>query len=272
MDLQGFIEQYGPEASAIGIRIAGALAIVLIGYWLAKVFSGLLRKTLNNRGFDPTLTNFMSKLTFTLLLAVTIIPALAHVGVQTASVIAALGAAGLAIGLALQGSLSNFAAGVLLIAFRPCRVGDWIEGGGCSGTVESISLFSTTLLTGDYKRIMIPNAKMMSGAITNYSVMPRRRIDLVVSISYSADMQKAKDILQGLVDADTRIMKDPAPTIKVNEMAQSSIDLICRPWVATGDYWPTRWQLVEDIKNSFDAEGIEIPFPQMDVHFHKSDG
>ncbi|GAB3370847.1 mechanosensitive ion channel [Spongiibacter taiwanensis] len=270
MDFQAIIDQYGPEASAVALRIAGALAIVLVGFWVAKLASGLLNKTLNKRGFDPTLTNFISKLIFTIAIAVAIIPALAHVGVQTASVIAALGAAGLAVGLALQGSLSNFAAGVLIIAFRPCRVGDWVEAGGCSGTVESISLFSTTLLTGDYKRIMIPNSKVMAGPVTNYSVMPRRRIDLVVSISYGSDMQKAKDILQRLVDADERIMKDPAPTIKVNEMAQSSIDLICRPWVATGDYWPTRWQLVEDIKRTFDAEGIEIPFPQMDVHFYKT--
>lgn len=270
MDPQALLDQYGPEAMQAGIRIAGALAIILIGYWFAKLFSGLCRKALAKREFDATLSNFIAKLLFFFVLALAVVPALAHIGVQTASVIAALGAAGLAIGLALQGSLANFAAGVLLIAFRPCRVGDWVDAGGCSGTVESISLFQTTLLTADYKRITIPNGQVMSDAITNYSVMPRRRIDLVVGISYDSDMKKAKEVLKQLVEADERIMKDPAPTIAVTELADSSVNLICRPWVATSDYWPVRWQLTEDIKAAFDASGIAIPFPQVDVHFDKT--
>ncbi|CAA0092827.1 Small-conductance mechanosensitive channel [Zhongshania aliphaticivorans] len=267
--LEELIAQYGPDAISIGIRAASALAMLLIGYWVAKFISGIVRKAMTNRGTDATLTNFLAKLVFFIIFALAAIPALAHAGIQTASVIAALGAAGLAVGLALQGSLANFAAGVLLIAFRPCRVGDWVDAGGCSGTVESISLFSTILLTGDYKRIVIPNSQVMSDAITNYSVMPRRRIDLVVGISYDADMRVAKDILKKLVDADERILKDPAPTIAVSELGDSSVNLVCRPWVATADYWATRWKLTEDIKTEFDAAGVGIPYPQMDVHFHK---
>lgn len=267
--LQELIAQYAPDAAAIGIRAASALTIILLGYWAAKFVSGLTRKAMARRDIDATLTNFLVKLVLCIVFALAAIPALAHAGIQTASVIAALGAAGLAVGLALQGSLANFAAGVLLIAFRPCRVGDWIEAGGCSGSVESISLFSTILLTGDFKRIVIPNAKVMSDAITNYSAMPRRRIDLVVGISYDADMRLAKQILQKLVEADERILKDPPPTIAVSELGDSSVNLVCRPWVATADYWPTRWKLTEDIKTEFDAAGVGIPYPQMDVHFHK---
>jgi small conductance mechanosensitive channel len=267
--VQELIEQYAPEAAAIGIRAASALAMILLGYWAAKFISGITRKAMEKRSIDATLTNFIVKLVFCIIFALAAIPALAHAGIQTASVIAALGAAGLAVGLALQGSLANFAAGVLLIAFRPCRVGDWVDAGGCSGTVESVSLFSTILLTGDYKRIVIPNSQVMSDAITNYSVMPRRRIDLVVGISYDADMRVAKEILKKLVEADERILKDPAPTIAVSELGDSSVNLVCRPWVATSDYWPTRWKLTEDIKNEFDAAGVGIPYPQMDVHFHK---
>ena len=268
-EIQLLIEEYGPNAAAIGLQVAGALTMILIGYWVAKFVSGVIKTAMAKRGIDLTLTNFIGKLVFFILFALGAIPALAHAGIQTASVIAALGAAGLAIGLALQGSLANFAAGVLLIAFRPCKVGDWVDAGGCSGTVESISLFSTILLTGDYKRIVIPNSKVMSDAITNYSVMPRRRIDLIVGISYDADMRQAKDILQKLVEADVRILEDPAPTIAVAELGSSSVNLICRPWVATADFWPTRWKLTEDIKTAFDTAGIGIPYPQMDVHFHK---
>ncbi len=268
-EIQLLIAEYAPDAAAIGLRAAGALAMVLIGYWVAKFVSGIIKTAMTKRGIDPTLTSFIGKLVFFILFALGAIPALAHAGIQTASVIAALGAAGLAVGLALQGSLANFAAGVLLIAFRPCKVGDWVDAGGCSGTVESISLFSTILLTGDYKRIVIPNSKVMSDAITNYSAMPRRRIDLIVGISYDADMRLAKEILQKLVEAEPRILKDPAPTIAVAELGDSSVNLVCRPWVATADYWPTRWKLVEDLKNAFDTAGIGIPYPQMDVHFHK---
>ena len=269
--IQELIAQYAPDAAAIGLRAATALTMLLVGYWIAKFASGLVRTAMAKRSIDATLTNFIVKLVFCILFALVAIPALGHAGIQTASVIAALGAAGLAVGLALQGSLANFAAGVLLIAFRPGRVGDWDDAGGCSGTVESISLFSTILLTGDYKRIVIPNSQVMSDAITNYSVMPRRRIDLIVGISYDADMRVAKDILKKLVEADERILKDPAPTIAVSELGDSSVNLICRPWVATADYWPTRWKLTEDIKNEFDAAGVGIPYPQMDVHFHKED-
>ncbi|MBO6751498.1 MAG: mechanosensitive ion channel [Spongiibacter sp.] len=269
--VQDLLDKYGPELVDIGIHAAGALAIVLVGYWLAKLVSGFTRGALEKKSFDPTLTAFIGKLVFIIIFAVALIPALAHAGIQTASVIAALGAAGLAVGLALQGSLANFAAGVLLIAFRPCRVGDWIEAGGCSGTVESISLFSTILISGDFKRIVIPNSQIMSGPITNYSMKPRRRVDLLVGISYDADIKLAKEILERLVNEDERVLKDPAPRIAVAALGASSVDLICRPWVKTDDYWPTYWDLTERIKLAFDEAGVGIPYPQMDVHFHKTE-
>ncbi|MGJ8687235.1 MAG: mechanosensitive ion channel family protein [Spongiibacteraceae bacterium] len=270
MDTNALIEQYTPLVVAAGIRAAGALAMLLIGYWLAKFFSGLIKKAMAKRQIDISLSNFIGKLVFFIIIALAAISALAHAGIQTASVIAVLGAAGLAIGLALQGSLANFAAGVLLIAFRPCKVGDWVDAAGCSGAIESISLFSTIMLSGDNKRIIIPNAQVMSGAITNYSAMPQRRIDLLVSIGYDADIRLAKEILQNLVNADPRILDVPAATIAVAELGDSSVNLVCRPWVNTADYWACRWQLTENIKHAFDDAGISIPFPQMDVHVQKN--
>ena len=191
MDTNALIQQAMEFLMEFGPRLLTALGMLIVGYWLAKIVSGLLVRTLNARNIDPTVSNFVGKLLFGTLLAVALIPALGHAGIQTTSVLAALGAAGLAVGLALQGSLSNFAAGVLLIAFRPCRVGDYVEAGGTAGTVESISLFSTMLMTPDNKRIMIPNSRVMSNPITNYNAMPTRRVDLTIGIPYSADIPAA---------------------------------------------------------------------------------
>ncbi|MGK0500295.1 MAG: small conductance mechanosensitive channel [Oceanicoccus sp.] len=183
--------------------------------------------------------------------------------------IAALGAAGLAIGLALQGSLANFAAGVLIIIFKPCKVGDFIEAGGDAGTVEGISLLATSLLTPDNKRIVVPNGTLMSGSITNYSAMPTRRIDLVVGISYDADIGQAKAEIEKVLNAENRILVDPTYTIAVAELGDSSVNLVVRPWVNSSDYWPTRFDLTENIKNQLDSVNIGIPYPQMDVHLQQ---
>jgi small conductance mechanosensitive channel len=197
-----------------------------------------------------------------------IIAAINALGVQTASLIALLGAAGLAVGLALQGSLSNFAAGVLIVLFRPYKVGDWIEGGGVSGAVEEVQILTTVLKTGDNKRVIIPNSQIMGSTITNYSANDTRRVDLVVGVSYSDDLDKVRKELEDLVAADERILKDPAVTIAVSELADSSVNFVLRPWVSTADYWAVYFDLTERVKKRFDEVGISIPFPQRDVHIH----
>jgi small conductance mechanosensitive channel len=180
--------------------------------------------------------------------------------------VALIGAAGLAIGLALQGSLSNFASGVLMVIFRPCRVGDYVEAAGIAGVVDEISIFSTKLKTGDNKLIIAPNSAMMNGTIVNYSAMDKRRIDLVIGVSYSADIALTKKVITDVLDTHTSVLKDPAYTVALSELANSSINFVVRPWVNTADYWPVRFELLEQIKIALDEANIEIPFPQMDVH------
>ena len=193
-------------------------------------------------------------------------------GVQTASIIALLGAAGLAVGLALQGSLSNFAAGVLIILFKPYKVGDYIEAGGVGGSVESLQIFTTVLITPDNKRVVVPNSQVTDGVITNYSANDTRRLDLVAGVSYSDDLDKVRAVLEGIIDDSEYVLDAPAPTIAVNELADSSVNFVVRPWVKTTDYWAAHFTLTETIKKRFDAEGISIPFPQTDVHVHQVAG
>ncbi|MBB3047404.1 small conductance mechanosensitive channel [Litorivivens lipolytica] len=269
MDTNALIQQAMDFLMDYGPRLLTAIGILIVGYWIAKIVSSLLVRTLNARKIDATVSNFVGKLLFGTLLAVSLIPALGHAGIQTTSILAALGAAGLAVGLALQGSLSNFAAGVLLIAFRPCRVGDYIEAGGTGGTVESISLFSTMLITPDNKRIMIPNSRVMSNPITNYNAMPTRRVDLTIGIPYTADIPKAKALIKEILEKESRILPEPAPLIAVRQLADSSVNLVVRPWVNSSDYWGTHDALLEAIKIALDEADMSIPFPQMDVHFHK---
>ncbi len=269
MDSNALIQQTSDFALTYGPKLLTAIGILILGYWLAKIVSSLLVRTLNARSIDPTVSTFVGKLAFGAILAVAIIPALGHAGIQTTSILAALGAAGLAIGLALQGSLSNFAAGIMLIAFRPCRVGDYIEAGGTAGVVEAISLFSTMLVTPDNKRIMIPNSKVMSNPITNYNSFATRRIDLTIGIGYDADIAKAKDVIRQVISEESRILPEPAPLIAVRQLGDSSVNLVVRPWVNTPDYWGTHDALLEAIKTRLSQAGMDIPFPQMDVHFHK---
>jgi small conductance mechanosensitive channel len=199
-----------------------------------------------------------------------IIATINQIGVQTTSLIAILGAAGLAVGLAMQGSLANFAAGVLIVIFRPYKVGDFVEAAGVGGSVLQVQILTTILKTADNKQIVVPNAQIMGSIITNYSANPTRRVDLVVGISYDDDIDKARDTIKGLVDSDQRILKDPACVVAVSELGDSSVDFVVRPWVNTADYWAVKFDLTEAIKKRFDEEGLSFPYPQRDVHLHQS--
>ena len=254
-----------------GINIFFALAIFIVGRWLVKGVTKLLKKLLEKSKMDAILINFVTSIISTLLLLFAVIAALDQLGVNTTSLIAVLGAAGLAVGLALQGSLQNFAAGVMLIVFRPFKTGDFVEAGGTMGVIESISIFTTIMRTGDNREVIVPNGAIFNGTITNYSARATRRIDMVFGIGYGDDIKKAKEIMEQVIAADERVLKDPAPLIAVAELGDSSVNFNVRPWVNTGDYWNVRFDLTEKIKLAFDENGISIPFPQMDVHMIKSD-
>lgn len=252
-----------------GINIVLAVVVFLIGRIVVKLVTGLVRKLLVHASMDTILVDFVCSIIKNALLLFVIIAALDQLGVNTTSMIALLGAAGLAVGLALQSSLQNFASGVMLIIFRPFTAGDFIEAGGVSGTVEKISIFSTKMKTGDNREIIVPNGKIYGDTITNYSARDTRRIDMVFGIGYGDDIRKARDILQNIVDADERILKDPAVKIAVSELADSSVNFIVRPWVKSDDYWPVRFDMNENVKLAFDENNISIPYPQMDVHVSK---
>jgi small conductance mechanosensitive channel len=224
---------------------------------------------MTKRNVDQTIVSFVGSLSYYVLLVFFVIAALSQLGVQTTSFVAIVGAAGLAIGLALQGSLANFAAGFLMVIFRPFKVGDYIEGGGTAGTVEKIQIFTTQLKTPDNKTVIVPNAQMTSGNIINWSTTGTRRVDMVFGIGYDDDIDKAKTIMQDIIDADTRILKEPASVIALSELADSSVNFVVRPWVKASDYWSVYFDLTEKIKKRFDAEGISIPFPQRDVHIYE---
>jgi len=254
-----------------GINIAMALAIFFIGRWIAGMLLKVVDKVLKKSGMDNMLISFVHSILNALLLLFIIIASLDQLGVDTTSFIALIGAAGLAVGLALQGSLQNFAAGVLLIVFRPFKVGHFIEAGGAAGVVEEIGIFSTRMKTGDNREIIIPNGTIYSGTITNNSARDTRRIDMVFGIGYDDDIRKAKEIMQSILDADERVFKDPAALIAVAELADSSVNFAVRPWVKAGDYWAVKFDVTEKIKLAFDEAGISIPYPQMDLHINKSE-
>ena len=252
-----------------GKNIVVALLIFYVGRFVVHTVTKLLRKAIQKQNVDKTLETFVCNLVNTVLMVFVIIAAISQVGVQTTSLIALVGAAGLAVGLALQGSLSNFASGVLIVLFRPYKVDDFIEAAGISGSVEEVQILTTILKTGDNKRIIVPNSQIMNSIITNYSANERRRIDMVVGVSYSDDLDKVRKTLEELVAADQRILTDPACTIAVAELADSSVNFVLRPWVKSGDYWPVKFELTESIKKRFDEVGISFPFPQQDVHLHQ---
>jgi small conductance mechanosensitive channel len=251
-----------------GIRVLAAIAIFVIGKFSANVIRKVLKTVLRKSKVDETLVSFLSNVSYVAVLAFVIIAALAQLGIQTASFIAVIGAAGLAVGLALQGSLSNFAAGVLMCIFKPFQLGDYIEGAGTAGTVEEIGIFTTELRSPDNKKIIVPNGKLTGDNIVNYSAKETRRVDIVASVSYGDDLDKVRKVLEGILSAEERILADPAPTIAVLALADSSVNFAVRPWVKTADYWGVYFALQENIKKRFDEEGISIPFPQQDVHMH----
>lgn len=252
-----------------GIRVLSAAAILVIGRWVAMGVRRVVENMMTRSKVDPTLIRFVSSLAYIGLIAFVVVAALGQLGIQTASFIAVLGAAGLAVGLALQGSLSNFAAGVLLIIFRPFKVGDYIEGGGTAGTVDSIQIFTTQLTTPDNKTVIVPNSAMTGGNIVNWSARGTRRADMVFGIGYGDDIDKARDIITAILNEDERILPDPAPVIAVSALADSSVNFVVRPWVNSGDYWNVVFDTTEKVKKRFDQENISIPFPQRDVHVYK---
>ena len=254
-----------------GLKVIAAVVILVIGRFAAKGIRAIIRRMLQKGHVDETLVSFVSSLCYVAIMAFVIIAALGQLGVQTASFVAVLGAAGLAIGLALQGSLANFAAGVLMIIFKPFKVNDFIKGAGVEGVVEEIGVFTTELKSVDNKKIIVPNAKITADNIINYTAKEIRRVDIVASVSHRDDLDKVKKVLESVLAKDGRVLKDPAPTIGVLELAQSSVNFAVQPWVKTSDYWDVFFATQESIKKQFDAEGIRIPFPQQDVHLHKVD-
>lgn len=264
--LMAFLQAQGASFS---IKIVTAIAIFVIGRWLVSVVTRVLRNTLARLDMEDTLQRFLCNIANTVLLLVVIIAAIGALGVQTTSLLAVLGAAGLAVGLALQGSLSNFAAGVLIVAFRPYKVGNFIEAGGVSGTVEEVQIFTTVLKSPDNKKIIVPNSQIMNGTIINFSANDERRVDLVVGCSYDDDLDKVHRVLSEIVASDPRVLTEPAPNIAVTNLGDSSIDFVVRPWVNAADYWDVYFDMTEQVKRRFDAEGISIPYPQRDVHIYQ---
>ncbi|MBF0278375.1 MAG: mechanosensitive ion channel [SAR324 cluster bacterium] len=253
-----------------GLKIIGGIAILIVGWIVAKVFRNVASKMVLNTKIDTTLGSFVTNLTYYAILTFVLITVLAQIGVETTSFIAIIGAAGLAIGLALQGTLSNFAAGVMIILLRPFRVGDRIQGAGAFGVVESVQIFTTIIRTGDNKVITVPNSKLLGDNITNYSVKGTLRVDMVFGIGYGEDILKVKKILENILQQDERVLKDPAPAIVVLELADSSVNIAVRPWAKTDDYWGVYYDVTESVKLEFDKAGVSIPFPQRDVHLFQN--
>jgi small conductance mechanosensitive channel len=266
MDIESILQTVYEYLARYGFRIIGALIIFLVGRWLAKIISQGIEKALIKSRIDKTLAKFAKNLSNIVMLVFVVMAALAPLGVKTTEFAVALGAVSLAIGLALQGSLSNFASGFLMIIFRPFKVGDFIEAAGVKGTVDEIQLFNTIVNTPDNIRAIIPNAQITGGNVLNYSANGTRRVDLVVGVSYEDDLKAAKRIIEGVLASDDRILKDPNPTVAVYELADSSVNFVVRPWVNSADYWDTYFDMTAKIKLALDENGISIPYPQRDVH------
>ncbi len=255
----------------LGPSVLAAIVIFVVGRWIAKIITKLVSRIATKANVDPILVKFMGSVTYAVLLMLVIISALGKLGINTTSFVAIVGAAGLAIGFAFQGTLGNLASGVMLILFRPFKTVDYIEAGGTAGTVEEVQIFATILKTPDNKRIIIPNGTGVGGNITNYSANPTRRVDMVFGIGYGDDLRKAKSLLETIVKEHPQVLADPAPTIAVSELADSSVNFAVRPWVNTADYWTVYFDIHETVKLRFDQEGISIPFPQRDVHLFKEE-
>ena len=267
-DWAGLLQTGKTSGVEFGLKILVAIIIFYVGRIVARMLTSTLHKVMQRQEVDKILETFACNLVYWLVMLFVIIASINHVGIETTSLIAVMGAAGLAVGLALQGSLSNFAAGVLIVIFRPYRVGDYIEAAGVAGTVLQVQILTTMMKTPDNKEIIVPNSQIMGSIITNYSANETRRVDMVVGVGYGDDLDKVRKVLQELADADDRILKDPACLIAVSELADSSVNFVLRPWAKTDDYWAVKFDLTEAIKKRFDKEGISIPFPQQDVHVY----
>ena len=269
MDVQALLEQATLYITDYALNILGALLIFLIGKWIAKKLVSLLGRLMVKQQVDETLIRFMDNIVYYTLLVVVIMAAADRLGVNTSSFLAIVGAAGLAVGLALKDSLGNFASGVMLVFFRPFKIGDVVTAGGVTGKVEAISIFNTTFLTFDNQRMIVPNGQITNDTIININANPTRRLDLVFGISYEDNILTAKAIFKNILESETRILEAPVPQIVVSELADSSVNFNVRPWVKTEDYWDLKWELTEKIKLALDEAGITIPFPQRDVHLHQ---
>lgn len=260
--LQGFLVTYG-------LNILGAILILIFGRWLASLAANLLKRGLTRSNVDKSLVGFAGNIAYFGLLTFTVLAALSRLGVETTSFVAVVGAAGLAIGLALEGALANFAAGVLILVFKPIKVGDYVEVAGTAGTVEEIQIFTTMLASPDQKTIIVPNGQVTSNNIINYTARGTRRLDMVFGIGYDDDLLKAKNLLEKIITEEGRVLPEPPPTIAVLELGDSSVNFAVRPYVTVANYWPVLFDVTEKVKLTFDKEGISIPFPQRDVHLYQ---
>ena len=261
-----WVEMAQELAVTYGPRLVAALVVFIVGRFIVKLLCRLLVKVMGKRGMDETIQGFLVNLLNALGLTLVLLSAVQTLGVETTSFVAILGAATLAIGFALQGSLGNFASGVMLLIFRPFKKGDFIEAGGAMGSVDALAVFATTLKTPDNKVVIVPNSSITGGTITNFSTMPTRRVDMVMGVSYDDDLQVAKQTIERVVKADERVLAEPAPTIAVAELGDSSVNIVVRPWCNSGDYWGVKFDLTEKLKVELEAAGCSIPYPQRDVH------
>lgn len=253
-----------------GLKVVGALVVLIIGRMIAKATRKGVRRALERGKMDPTLIPFVSSLTYYMVMAFVLIAVLGMIGIQTASMIAVLGAAGLAVGLALQGTLANFASGVMLLIFRPFHKGDFIEAAGVAGSVDTVGIFTTTLNTPDNVRIVLPNGTVWGQVIKNYATNPTRRVDLVMGVSYDDDIGTAMETITRVLESEPRVLKDPAPNVAVSELADSSVNFVVRPWCTKEDYWDVYFDLTRALKEALESAGCSIPYPQADVHLHKA--
>ena len=267
--VQKIIEKANEAIASYGPKIVAAILILIIGWIAAKFVTGIIRKLMTRAKVEPTIVGFLSNIAYMALMAFVVIAAIGKAGVPTTSAVAILGAAGLAIGFALQGSLGNFASGVMLIVFRPFKAGDFVEAAGTMGVIQEVQVFATILNTPDNKRVIVPNGSITGGNIVNYSANDNRRVDMVFGIGYDDDIPKAKKTLEEILEKHEKILKDPAPVVAVSELADSSVNFVVRPWVKTPDYWAVYWDVHQAVKMEFDAKEIGIPFPQRDVHLHQ---
>ncbi len=263
--------QEASMATTMLSSIVYAIIILAIGFWGVKLIARLVKEIMERHEADPALTGFLGNLVNALVITFAVIAALNQLGIQTTSLIAIVGAAGLAIGLALKDTLGNFAAGVMILIFKQFKAGDLIEAAGVLGVVETLNIFSTQLKTGDNKTIFVPNGKLIGDNIINYSTKPTRRVDLIIGVSYDADLSHVKSVLEDILSKDSRILEDPAPTIGVLELADNSVNFAVRPWVDAADYWGVYFDLHAGVKTRFDEEGIGIPYPQRDVHLYQKE-